>query len=600
MKTNFLLTLVLLSISLFSQNRTEIKIPDIQGYFTLKGDFHVHTIFSDGTVWPEDRIKEAWRDGLDVIALTDHLEYSPHSKDVSKDKNRPHEIASETAAEYGIMLIRGGEITRSMPPGHLNAYFLNDVNKLNQTTFMKAIEAAADQKAFINWNHPGWKAQIKDTVKWYDIHTELYNKGWLNGIEIVNYHEYYPEVFQWAIDKNLTIFGNSDTHEPISFEYPEKEGKFRPVTLVFAKEKTLSGVREAFENHRTAVLFNDTLFGKEEYLKAIYEGSVKILNQSAFVDESKNIFIRFENSSSIPVLLKKTGDDADVKSPEFIKIPALTTIIVEFTMQKNQGKKGVKIAYEAQNWLCGPKTGLKINIGFDAINLNNPVLKSENNLYYFTIPGTGSEFDVRYSFDKGMKDGLCKLSEPVKKTGKFTLYYQLFVNNSPTGKVYERDLYVHRGVFANLLSTGNYSKKYDGGGSAGLVNGMLGSTNYRDGNWTGYEQEDAEIIMDLNKPVKTEAVSMNFLHAPFSWIFSPISVTLFVSVNGKDFEEVKTIRPEPTKESDETEIRTISFDGINKEIRYIKVSIKNIGLCPEWHTGSGKKAWFFIDEIIIN
>lgn len=52
----------------------DIKIPDILGYKTLKCDLHLHTVFSDGTVWPAERVEEAWRKGLDAVAITDHIE----------------------------------------------------------------------------------------------------------------------------------------------------------------------------------------------------------------------------------------------------------------------------------------------------------------------------------------------------------------------------------------------------------------------------------------------------------------------------------------------------------------------------------------------
>ena len=54
--------------------RTPVNIPDIPGYVTLKCDFHIHTVFSDGLVWPTVRTEEAWRQGLDAIAITDHNE----------------------------------------------------------------------------------------------------------------------------------------------------------------------------------------------------------------------------------------------------------------------------------------------------------------------------------------------------------------------------------------------------------------------------------------------------------------------------------------------------------------------------------------------
>ena len=64
---------VCIVLPLFSQERGKINIPDLKGYVTLKCDFHIHTIFSDGTVWPTVRVEEAYREGLDVISITDHI-----------------------------------------------------------------------------------------------------------------------------------------------------------------------------------------------------------------------------------------------------------------------------------------------------------------------------------------------------------------------------------------------------------------------------------------------------------------------------------------------------------------------------------------------
>ena len=60
--------------------RTEIILPQVKGYNIYKGDFHVHTIYSDGEVTPRERVREAWYDGLDIIALTDHLELRSYEK----------------------------------------------------------------------------------------------------------------------------------------------------------------------------------------------------------------------------------------------------------------------------------------------------------------------------------------------------------------------------------------------------------------------------------------------------------------------------------------------------------------------------------------
>ena len=58
--------------------RKEIVIPQVNGYTVYKVDLHTHTMFSDGRVTPEWRVEEAWQDGLDAVAITDHRENRPY------------------------------------------------------------------------------------------------------------------------------------------------------------------------------------------------------------------------------------------------------------------------------------------------------------------------------------------------------------------------------------------------------------------------------------------------------------------------------------------------------------------------------------------
>ena len=75
-----------------------IDFPDVQGYQTLVVDLHTHSVFSDGHVWPKIRVEEALRDGLDGLAITEHLEYQPHRADIiHPDRNRAFEDASTSA-----------------------------------------------------------------------------------------------------------------------------------------------------------------------------------------------------------------------------------------------------------------------------------------------------------------------------------------------------------------------------------------------------------------------------------------------------------------------------------------------------------------------
>ena len=60
--------------------RKEIILPQVNGYNVYKADLHTHSVFSDGSVLPGLRVKEAWLDGLDVMAVTEHIEIRTHEK----------------------------------------------------------------------------------------------------------------------------------------------------------------------------------------------------------------------------------------------------------------------------------------------------------------------------------------------------------------------------------------------------------------------------------------------------------------------------------------------------------------------------------------
>ena len=101
----FLVVAAVLLAGAAAQGQTPVRqtlpVPDLPGFRTLKGDFHLHTVFSDGNVWPTVHVQEAWRDGLDVIALTEHAEYHPHIADVKVDGGRSYAIAKPLADRAG-------------------------------------------------------------------------------------------------------------------------------------------------------------------------------------------------------------------------------------------------------------------------------------------------------------------------------------------------------------------------------------------------------------------------------------------------------------------------------------------------------------------
>ena len=82
---NITLKKILIFLSIFplwiyAQDQPFFVSPE--GQTIVSADLHIHTTFSDGSVWPNIRVSEALREGLDLISITDHLEYQPHHKDL--------------------------------------------------------------------------------------------------------------------------------------------------------------------------------------------------------------------------------------------------------------------------------------------------------------------------------------------------------------------------------------------------------------------------------------------------------------------------------------------------------------------------------------
>ncbi len=295
---------------LFAQDtRKNIILPDILGYHTYKADMHMHTIFSDGQVTPYVRVEEAWREGLDIIAITDHLENWNNM--LPEDKNLPYEMAKKTAEKRNILLIKGAEITRSLPAecGHMNALFLKDANKLVQKDYMDVINEAEAQGAVLIWNHPGWYVHQPDTTVWFDVFTKLLKEGKLDGIEVVNWKRWFPVALDWCLEKNLAVIAGSDIHGETCWLYNFSKGEHRPITFIFAKEKTEESIKEAIKEGRTVAYFKrgfyNQLMGKEEYLKALFFASVHVTLKDKGKDYATLIF---DNRSDLDFnLLKKNS-----------------------------------------------------------------------------------------------------------------------------------------------------------------------------------------------------------------------------------------------------------------------------------------------------
>lgn len=344
------------------EKRDRLPVPDIPGFRTLKGDFHIHTVFSDGTVWPTVRVMEAWRDGLDVIALTDHLEYRPYVKDVTTSVGRAYAVAKPIADNLGLILIPGVEITKpasaAEPMGataHFNALFVTDADALNLPDLMDALRKAREQHAFVFWNHPGFRVAKAD---WFPAIAAAHDEKLFQGMELVNGPNFYPEAFPWVDRRQLTILGTSDVHEPMP---PRERGGVRPITLLFARTADAAGVRDAFVSRRTAAWMGGELWGAEEHLRGLWSGAVKF--DAAKVKAGSFALLNARNTSALPFRYVVRDAPAWFRlEPGAIDPEADSLVRANITSKAPAGATTVEFELELTNVHVAPARNLVVRV----------------------------------------------------------------------------------------------------------------------------------------------------------------------------------------------------------------------------------------------
>ena len=375
-----------------------INFPDTDDYQVYTVDLHTHSVFSDGHVWPTVRVGEAEHEGIDLIAITEHLEYQPHGMDIPHpDRNRSFEIA-KNSTETDLLVVNGAEITRMFPPGHINAVFIEDANKLIKIDRSKqndldellkdapksfideytgnqwfndaglaalwpveeTLLEARKQNAFVFWNHPVWSAET-DNVETIvgDLNKYLFKENLVHGIEVVNGQWFSDEAFQIGLDYDLTLLGTSDIHGLTEWDYLNQPGGHRPLTLVLATDRTENSIKEALIDGRTVIWYKHDLIGLEKNLLPLLKKSLEITGVSYKGRTIGNV--KLKNHTDVRFMLRVADKNLIENSSNIIIVePNETTV---FELKYARGNK-ISLNVEVLNAYIRPKVHPIINLSY--------------------------------------------------------------------------------------------------------------------------------------------------------------------------------------------------------------------------------------------
>ena len=391
-KTNILL-LFLFSIDIFSIGEVFvindykdmdriINFPNTEKYKVIVADLHTHSVFSDGAVWPNVRVEEAVRDGIDLLAITEHLEYQPHIDDIPHpDRNRSFDIAEDIAKNKDLTVINGAEITRMFPPGHINAIFIEDANKLIYLDEAKISEAkeilkevpeesltnyedlswledaalaslwpvksalieARNQNAFTFWNHPAWSSEeFIGQPMLREIHKEFFRDNLLHGIEVANGDGYSEEAFRIALEYGLTVLGTSDVHGLIDWDYPSSIGAHRPVTLILSESNSSDAIKSSLFSGKTVVWFKNNLIGLENNILELTNSYLKA-KKVEILENSDIARVEIENVSDVRFIIQVLDQSSVVNESNLIEIAPNEKTVLQIDNGIDKGSLDVKI-----------------------------------------------------------------------------------------------------------------------------------------------------------------------------------------------------------------------------------------------------------------
>ena len=180
------------------------------------------------------------------------------------------------------------------------------------------------------------------------------------------------------------------------------------------------------------------------------------------------------------------------------------------------------------------------------------------------------------------------------------LQVQAYKNDELYGEPITQNFVQHLALNAEVEYKNAWSEWYAGNKTKNLVDGRIGSFDFRDGNWQGFWGEHLSVTIELPESQDINKVRANFYQYANSWIFKPSQVNLYLGRDGLLWEGEFEKKLGDIDLSNVKSIQEVVFSDINmKDIKFIKLEARNIGKVPEGHEAAGSDAWIFIDEIIV-
>lgn len=228
-----------------------------------------------------------------------------------------------------------------------------------------------------------------------------------------------------------------------------------------------------------------------------------------------------------------------------------------------------------------------LTANFDNNSLDVSLSTIDNSPIYYTLDGTNpDENSNQYSEVLSIKESTELKAVSIRENGS-------------KSKLYSESVKVNKSTFKPTKLLTKPAGGYEFSGAGMLVDGLFGAnTNYKTGKWIGFQGNDLIVVIDMQESTEISSLSINNAVITGDWIFDTSEIIIEASDDDSNYSIIKAESFDSDKDHRaEISEHKVEFEPVTAQ--YFKVTVKT-SVMPDWHPGKGRRAFIFVDEIVLN
>lgn len=248
-----------------------------------------------------------------------------------------------------------------------------------------------------------------------------------------------------------------------------------------------------------------------------------------------------------------------------------------------------------------------VDKGGDIVALSPPMIKTPGSIFDKDIqielkhPFKGVE--IRYTLDG---------TEPDSVTGTiYTVPVSITKNTTIIAKAFKKGWYgsgdaqasfIKRSIIPDsAIAITPSDMRYRATNAEALYDGLLGDyNNNSNGDWYGYNKNEAAYYLLFKKEVTVSDVLLNMMQNLGGYIFPATKIDVWGGKDSLNMTLLGSVKPPLPAKGEPTKLVQQNVQFAPAQVQCLKIVAQPIRSLPQWHDGKGKEGWVFISEVVLN